>query len=638
VNAIVWAGDSSSLTDAQRRALDRWVAAGGNLIVLGGPDWQARTAAFADLLPVTGLSATDGISLTPLAEVAGNAALPEQSTATIATGSLADGAIQLASVSDNAAKGSPLLASISRGSGRVTYLAADLAADPLRAWQGSPLLLGRLIPDNRVAVQFIGAGPSDDDVASSIAQALGNIPALEVPPAELLLAVIVGYILLIGPISYIVLRRRDRRDLAWVTAPLLVLVFSAGTYGIGWSLKGSQVILNELAIVRTTSGSDAASVQTFAGVFSPSRSTYDLTVKADALLTAVNTSSNFGRLDTSTGQYQIEQGNPAHLRGLAVSVFGLQAVRADAVVAYRSALDVSWRLQGDAVVGTVRNTSDHPLEDVAVIGSGSGLMVGTLQPGSQRDFRLTTTTNPGQPVSEQVYGSGGVDTSSPSLRQTAMRRQVIDSLTGFGAFGGKLGFPVAVPLVGSIGLSGPMVLGWTTDTTPLDVSVDGVSAQHYRQSVEVVSGSPAIGSGQATLGPSLLPVSVVSTSGDASQQTPGGVMMSKGEAVFRIGLPLEAARLQATALTLYASQDPGALFAAVGNAGGFPQGYRMALLRPATGAWEDLGELGGVATFSVQDPATAIDAGGQITVRVTANSNAGGAQVFVGASVTGVIP
>ena len=69
----------------------------------------------------------------------------------------------------------------------------------------------------------VGIGPADEEIAASMIQALSNLPSLEVPPAELLLAVLVGYILLIGPISYLVLRRLDRRELAWVTAPLLVL-------------------------------------------------------------------------------------------------------------------------------------------------------------------------------------------------------------------------------------------------------------------------------------------------------------------------------------------------------------------------------------------------------------------------------
>ena len=63
---------------------------------------------------------------------------------------------------------------------------------------------------------------------------------------------IVGYILLIGPISYFVLRRVDRRELAWVTAPILIVTFSACSYGIGRTLKGSDVVLNQVAVVRTS--------------------------------------------------------------------------------------------------------------------------------------------------------------------------------------------------------------------------------------------------------------------------------------------------------------------------------------------------------------------------------------------------
>jgi hypothetical protein len=635
--SIVWAGDSSSLSEAQVRSLERWIAGGGNLVVLGGPDWQARTAAFAGFLPVTGLSARDGASLADLARLAGGS-LPSSATATVATGALRDGAIVLADL-PKASGGGPLLSAISLGGGRVTFLGADLASDPLRGWDGSAQLLGRLVPDNRLALQFNGGPPIDQELGAMLSQALSNIPSLEVPPAELLILVIVAYILLIGPISYIVLRRRDRRDLAWVTAPLLVLVFSAGTYGIGWTLKGSQVIVNELDIVRIAAGSDAALVQSYAGVFSPSRSSYDLTVHADALLSGVNANNLFGGAagpgQQVSAQYAIEQGNPAHLRGLAVSVFGLQAIRSDAVVAYQPDLEVTWQLDGQVVTGTVHNTSQHPVEDVAVIAQGSGLMVGTLQPGARRDFRVSSNGN-GSPASEQVYGSSGNDGSTPEQRSSAMRRQVIDALSGFG---GKIGLALPGGVVsGPTGNSGPMVIGWRPDASPVAIDVDGLTPQHYRQSVEVLSGRPAIGSGAVTLGPASLGIDIVSTSGDATtQQGAGGVIMSKGEAVFRISLPLEAAHLRATAMSLIVSQDPSVLFAALGQAGGIPPGYRVAVLRPATGEWEDLGDPS-VGSVSVPDAAGAIDQGGQIQMRLSANGIANGqAQIFVGAQVQGEV-
>ena len=42
-----------------------------------------------------------------------------------------------------------------------------------------------------------------------------------------------AYILLIGPINYLVLRRLDRREWAWVTMPVLIVVFAVGAYGFG---------------------------------------------------------------------------------------------------------------------------------------------------------------------------------------------------------------------------------------------------------------------------------------------------------------------------------------------------------------------------------------------------------------------
>ena len=61
IAAIVWAGDSSGLNEAQRRAVERWVGDGGQLVVIGGGDWQARTDAFADLLPLENLAAVDDV-------------------------------------------------------------------------------------------------------------------------------------------------------------------------------------------------------------------------------------------------------------------------------------------------------------------------------------------------------------------------------------------------------------------------------------------------------------------------------------------------------------------------------------------------------------------------------------------------
>ena len=71
ISALVSAADSSGLTESQRRSIERWVAGGGELIVVGGADWQARTAAFTNLLPTSSLAALDGIAHDALAAWSG---------------------------------------------------------------------------------------------------------------------------------------------------------------------------------------------------------------------------------------------------------------------------------------------------------------------------------------------------------------------------------------------------------------------------------------------------------------------------------------------------------------------------------------------------------------------------------------
>ncbi|MGZ8562647.1 MAG: hypothetical protein ACXWWU_03410 [Candidatus Limnocylindria bacterium] len=632
IETIIWADDSSHLTEQQRRSLERWVAAGGQLVVLGGPDWQARTAAFDALLPVEQLASQDGGNAAALATWAGADSPQGSDPLTTAVGDLRAGGISLV---DNGA-GRTLFAAISRGAGRVGFVGIDLATVPFRSWAGSPLLWTRLIPDNRILEQFGGIGPVDEDVANIMTQALANLPSLTVPPAELLLAVIVAYILLIGPLSYLVLRRLDRRELAWIVAPILVIVFSGVSYGIGASMKGSQIIVNQIAVVRSSTDGTAASVSTYAGIFSPSRATYDLTVRGDALLSALQLTTIDPTTGNTTANYATEQGDPAHLRGLAVSVFGLQAVRAEALLPHTPSLRVTWSVTGSQLEGRATNEGTHPMEDVAVVSTTGGVMVGTLAPGQSKAFSMQLRNQNGTSASQMVYGTAGVVNDSNAQRLVFVRSQVIDALVGYGG-----GFP-GKPLGISGGIErGPFVIGWQSDTTPLEVQLDGQQIQRYAQAVEVLSGQPTLGPGTVTLSPSQLNTEVVATAGQASESQPGSVTLGNGEVTFRIGLPLEASGLVPNKVTIIAATDPSTILYDQENVGSFlPKGFRMAVYDNVAADWVDLGDLSLGNRFDATDPTRVLDAAGRILVKITGTgipADFGQVSVFAGARITGVL-
>ena len=97
-------------------------------------------------------------------------------------------------------------------------------------------------------------GSSPDD--SFIVNALSGIPSVTLPRLDQLFLLLTAYILAIGPITYLILRRRDRREWAWLTMPVTIAAFAVITYVFGVGLRGTSAAVNELAIVRGAAGTD----------------------------------------------------------------------------------------------------------------------------------------------------------------------------------------------------------------------------------------------------------------------------------------------------------------------------------------------------------------------------------------------
>ena len=109
----------------------------------------------------------------------------------------------------------------------MTIVGFDPTAEWLTGTRMAEGLWRRLVP-----ARAPGTALSGDD--SQIVQAATQLPSLALPPIEGLVALLGGYILLIGPINYLVLRHFDKREWAWVTMPALI-VASVGRTASGRS-------------------------------------------------------------------------------------------------------------------------------------------------------------------------------------------------------------------------------------------------------------------------------------------------------------------------------------------------------------------------------------------------------------------
>lgn len=475
IDRLVWQDAATSrLTPGQLEALRTWVAAGGRLVIAGGTAGTDTLAALPDeLLPYRPDSLLD--------------LDPEQLRSFL--GGLPDDARPLVAASGTLLAGRTLAAAGDRvvaadrrvGSGTVTLLGFDpttgwlAAADELDVPLWRRLLPGRSAPP---------LGFVDD---SMIASAVTTLPSLAVPPIGGLLVLLLGYVVLVGPVNYLLLRRIDRREWAWATIPALTLAVAAGAFGIGATLRGTDVVLHEVAVVRGAVGSDRAVVQAYLGLFSPDRRSFDLRLPGDTLVASPMNGDLFG--SSSGTSLDVLQGDPSTVRALDVGFGSMRTVRAEGS-ASAPLVDADLRVEGGALVGSVTNRSDRVLVDPAVVLGLQAVKLRSLGPGERADVRLPLTGDGmmGMALADRIVGPfnwGGPGMTEEDQRKI-VRRTVVEQLS-VDEWSGGMRAP---------GGDAALVLAWGTDPV-LDVEIGGTSVRRqanvlYAYPVRVALRGPVV--------------------------------------------------------------------------------------------------------------------------------------------------
>lgn len=425
IDRLVWQDtDSATLRPDQVAALRGWIAGGGRLTIIGGTTGAVALAGLPDdLLPFRPTTTRD-ISPTVLKDLVGSFTTSVQTIPAMGGDRTTVHGRTLVATGDQV-----IAAERTFGSGAVTLVGVDPSAKWLAGSPASDAVWNRIVPP-RVVSRLIDSG---DD--SQVLAALNTLPALALPPVGGLLILLAGYILLVGPLNYLVLRRFDRREWAWVTMPLLVVGFAVAAYLYGGALRGGNVIINSVTVVRGAPDTTVATATAYIGVFSPDRQSYQLEVPGGALLSAPTSGDLITGFDGTqdNGILDILQGDTARVRDLAVGYGSLRAVRAEAAVAGpQVAADL--KLEGDHLKGSVTNHSNLTLEKAAVVLGTSVALLGDLAPGATATVDLAVTGGSvDQRVADLILGGmflgGGPVGVSDDQQRLIVRQAIVNQLT-----------------------------------------------------------------------------------------------------------------------------------------------------------------------------------------------------------------
>lgn len=545
--------DTGRLSVEQQAALANWVRAGGHLIVAGGPNYRLTTAGLpADLLPVTITGTTTLDDLTPVAAFTGASDETLREPDIIVTiGDVLPTAQTLVAV-----EGLPVVVRHTVGAGTVDYLAVDPGLAPLRGWSDLTGLWEALIFGTRQMPGWAD-GIQDNRMANRVIE---QAPGFTLPSALQMLGMLLLYIVLIGPVNFIILRTINRREWAWFTIPALVLIFTVLSYYTGFSLRGTRATLNRLAVIQVWPEQEQAQLDGLIGILSPRRTIYQIEAPAGLTLRPLPQDDGGGVMGGVQVATQIEQASTYAARDVLVDASLIAGFTTSGFITDVPQPDSTVRLtftpeQAPQLAGRVVNTTGLTLEDAVLLLPGGSRQIGTFLPGQSTEFDHSLTAQQSAPFTLLAADRGGIYTqtnlgltvaevmgvhyndgysyqrvTSEQQRLLYQRQDFLSTVIQDREFSGGRGDRV-------------YLLGWTR-TSPLDVTIEGSTwipedTTLYIFELPVTVEAAA---GDVTIAPGL------STWATTSQTTgeghlPYDLSLGGGEQVGFRYVPLPAARL-----------------------------------------------------------------------------------------------
>lgn len=209
------------------------------------------------------------------------------------------------------------------------------------------------------------------------------IPVNEIPSTRLIIILFLIFPLMVGPVSYIVLKKMDKREYIWLCIPVISVVFFSALYILGLNSNMSNPTINSLTLVEVDKYGEASFIRECTiNAFEYDDMKIMLDKETDLLneSTIPNTNIKNGTialrydLDAKTG---ITYPNKTRMETAKLSTVEYRKL-GDGIKLY-------FDIKGESIVGSIINGTYVDIYDGVIIFNDYFLKVGDIQAGEKID-------------------------------------------------------------------------------------------------------------------------------------------------------------------------------------------------------------------------------------------------------------
>jgi hypothetical protein len=384
--------DTSKLNKAQYELLKQWVKEGGTLLIGTGTSYSKTLGIFKDDFIQGNIGEVKPVTTSKIYELATNGDSKDEVKVEVLSMDVKEGN---AVIED---KGVKLTQLLSKGNGVVALTAFDLGQSPFSGWANNTAFGEKLldvINPSLASNDKMNGTPREEQsyMVREILEQFSEMGSIKTNSFYIILFI---YILVVAPISYIILKKLDKRELMWISVPVLSIVFGIAVYISGSGTRLSKVTTNMVSLINIDEKGNAVE-SSYAGIFTTKKSKIKVESKEGRKLIPVlqpyydgpNQTSGSEELEAKVLAYEgggIEYHNSSILQSKMIEL------QKDSSSVGKVETDI--KMDKGKLVGTIKNSTNMDLEECYIITPGEYYKIDSIKSGESKQL----------PTSGKSYG------------------------------------------------------------------------------------------------------------------------------------------------------------------------------------------------------------------------------------------
>lgn len=417
----------ADLADTQQQALIDYVKTGGNIVIGASANLIAEVGKLGEYLPLALETTTHTLTADNMSAFTANNTLSNDLT--VYNSTLNDGATPLFKMDEKI-----LAAKKQVGSGAIIQTTFSLGDDPLAKDPVYSDLLSTILQSVNVqnTPNMYGYNNSKDQLVYELGDTNSLFSSFKVS-TPLMIGIVLVYMIIIVPLLYIVLKRKDKREYAWGIIPLTAIIASAAIFGYGARDRIARPQVQQSSFLQVN---EDKSLQGYYAESLLSNTSGDFTFEAPSTTTMVAKRNNNSFTGQSPNVYENaimeKHATSSELTFRDVGYWSVSSLFGETQIPEVGNFDVDLRVDASQLIGTVQNNFPFVVKEVSVWSGSKLIPLGDLEPGEKLEVNQKLSSVMLMPISNPyINRSYGVNAGT-SIDLVEQRKQSMYSASLMG--------------------------------------------------------------------------------------------------------------------------------------------------------------------------------------------------------------